>query len=262
MKRLAACALVVAFVLAASPRAARADETEACVAAYEKAQELRIEKRLRAAREQLVVCSQTACPKAARDDCAQWLGEIDLTLPSIVVSARRAGRVVPARVFVDGAEIAGEAAARPIQVDPGAHTVRVEPADGIGGEARVELEAGDVARAVAIDLPAPPASPALPPPTAPARSTIPTGAWIAGAVGAVALGGFAYFGLSGRSKSLDLQDTCYPRCADADVRSANAKLLVADVSLGVAIVAVGVAVWLYVTNHDPPRTARTLGWSF
>ena len=69
-------------------------------------------------------------------------------------------------------------------------------------------------------------------------------------VGAVALGSFAFFAVTGKSDENDLRDRCSPNCPESDVDSVRTKYLVADISLGVGIASLGAATFLFVTSND------------
>jgi hypothetical protein len=73
--------------MAAAPSLARADDVDVCIAAAEKAQELRLDGKLEAARDNLVVCSRAECPAAIRTDCTQWLSEVSGTMAKAAASA-------------------------------------------------------------------------------------------------------------------------------------------------------------------------------
>ena len=64
----------------AIPRLARANEKQACVAAYEETQALRKQGKLRLASERVLACARNACPAFVKSDCAAWLGEIEASL--------------------------------------------------------------------------------------------------------------------------------------------------------------------------------------
>src|SRR4051812_24891653 len=97
-------AVAIAAAMTAGAGAAGATPTEACVAASERAQELRNAGKLSAAREALVTCSEADCPKIVQTDCTRWMGEILAALPSVVPAAKdSAGRdLVEARFSIDG----------------------------------------------------------------------------------------------------------------------------------------------------------------
>ena len=108
------------------------DEKQQCATAYEHAQELRLARRLREARTQLLVCSRPSCPKAAFDDCAAWLDEVQAAMPSAVVRVLDAGGapIADATLMVDGAPWDGASRGASMTLDPGRHTVRVEAPGG------------------------------------------------------------------------------------------------------------------------------------
>src|SRR4051812_16562109 len=101
-----AMATVAAGVTIVAPAAA--DEKAICVAASEKAQQLRSTGKLVEAREQLKVCGRRECPKLIQQDCTQWTSEVLATLPSAVPAAKdRKGRdIVDVRLTVDGKVVA------------------------------------------------------------------------------------------------------------------------------------------------------------
>jgi hypothetical protein len=80
----------------------------------------------------------------------------------------------------------------------------------------------------------------------------PIAAFVVGGIGVVALGSFAYFGLTGKKDVSDMRDSCgiTHSCAQSDVDAAKTKLLVADISLAVGVVALGVATYLFITHNS------------
>ena len=248
---------LLAFALALSPAIARADDVEQCARAYEHGQELRLARRLSEAREQFLVCARPTCPKAARADCTRWLGEVEATLPAIVVRATR-----DARVLVDGKLAAEHADARPIALDPGKHVVRVEPAGCAPHEKEVTLTSGTVD--VSFDVCGEArASVEAPAPVHYARRP-PLATYVLGGVGLAALASFVAFGAVGVADANHLRDTCYPHCDPGAVDSANAELAVADASLGVAVACAAAAliVWLVAPKLVPQRALGAVGWRF
>ncbi|WP_437581526.1 hypothetical protein [Sorangium sp. So ce887] len=185
-----ALALAVAAALALTGARARAEpHKRACAAAYERAQGLRRDGKLLAAREALIACSQPTCPAAAVADCGPWLAEVEKSLPTVVIAARDAhGRErLDVRVLVDGRLLAAALDGKALPVDPGPHTFRYQPAWGPAVEERVLIREGEKNRALTVALgassagapasPPPPAAsppaaspPAVPPPASPAAS--------------------------------------------------------------------------------------------
>lgn len=231
----------------------RADDREVCAAAAEQAQQLRDEGKFRKGREQMITCSRDVCPAPIKRDCLQWLAELDKNAPSVVVGARRGDKdVTDVTVKLDGEVVAARLDGKPIPVDPGEHTFTFEH-QGQTIEEKVLIRTGEKNRPLNVKLegaaaPPPPPGETTPPPSddrGSGGSLVP--ALIVGGVGVVALGSFAFFGITGKSAVDDLQ-TCKPRCAESDVDSARTKLIVADISLGVGVVALGVATYMILTR--------------
>ncbi|XXY50055.1 hypothetical protein WME91_02750 [Sorangium sp. So ce269] len=154
----AALALFLAAALSLAGADARAQPSKrACAAAYERAQGLRRDGKLIAAREALIACSQPTCPAAAVADCGPWLAEVEKSLPSVVIAARDAGgrERLDVRVLVDGRLLAAALDGKALPVDPGPHTFRYEPAGGPAVEERVLIREGEKNRAITVILGAP-----------------------------------------------------------------------------------------------------------
>jgi len=90
---------LVALVLLV-PSTVMASNKEICVAAHELYQLFSLQHQTIEAREQLVICSDPVCPGLVREDCSQWLVEMDKKLVS--VSARPpAATALPPRATQD-----------------------------------------------------------------------------------------------------------------------------------------------------------------
>jgi hypothetical protein len=232
--------LALASCLAGRP--ARAEN--ACVDAYEQAQELRLGKHLARARDKLRICADRACPAATKKDCGAWLKEVEQSLPTLVVVARDpdGADLAGAWVLFDGAPAPPpEGGAMPI--DPGKHQVRCELEGRAPQALEVTIQEGEKARLLAC---------VLPPETPPVRSRVPVGAVVAGGLGVVALGLWAGYGIRGIEDRAHLSHTCYPRCMPAAVDSVRNELHVADGALGVGIAALGVATVLFFVHRSRP----------
>ncbi|WP_438011704.1 hypothetical protein WME89_25535 [Sorangium sp. So ce321] len=176
-----ALALCLAAALSLAGIDARAQPSKrACAAAYERAQGLRRDGKLIAAREALIACSQPTCPAAAVADCGPWLAEVEKSLPSVVIAARDAGgrERLDVRVLVDGRLLAATLDGKALPVDPGPHTFRYEPAGGPAVEERVLIREGEKNRAITVILGSPPAGapPSPRPIVAPAAPGVPPSA--------------------------------------------------------------------------------------
>ena len=263
-------AVAVVLSLTASSLPAFAQDKEACVASSESAQKLRSQKKLKAARKEILKCAQDACPAVVKKDCVTWLAEVDDSMPTVILSAKDgAGNdVTDVRVLIDGEPLTEKLEGSPVAVDPGLHTFRFEPLGAktpgiVPVESKILVRETEKNRVVSVTLGEKPKvadkPPENPPPssklpdTAPGARTIPTGTYVFGAVALASFVGFAYFGLSGRADRDNLQDTCAPYCNKADEKPAKTKLLLADISLGVGIVSVGIATVLFVTAPTEPK---------
>ncbi len=254
------CASLGAGATWAAP--ARAADKQTCIAAAESGQRLRKDHKLVLAREQLLVCSAQECPPLVSGDCTQWLGEVERSLASVVVRPRDPDghEIAEVKVIADG-QVRVEGSTRtPVVLDPGAHSFRYESPGFSPVTEQVELREGERNRVLAPVLQPVPSSPApagpvngstAPPEPQPSSGGIPVAAWAIGGVGVVALGSFAYFGISGHSDQNNLEQgpgKCAPNCTDAQVSPIRTKFIVADVSLAVGVVALGVATYLIFTH--------------
>jgi len=262
--RLVAVATCLSLILSSVPSFAL--DKEQCVAASESAQKLRTQKKLRAARKELITCAQEACPAIVKKDCLTWVAEVEESLPTVVISAKDASgnELTDVRVSVDGEQLADKLDGTAIAVDPGMHTFRYETAGAAPVESKVLVHEAERNRTLTVTIgnkPAPPPSPPSPvapqpqPPvdTGERSSSIPTGAWVFGAVSLVSFAGFAYFGLSGRADKQKLIEECAPYCNKDDEQPARTKFILADVSLGVGIVSLGVATVFLLTGKNEPK---------
>jgi hypothetical protein len=264
----------LALALLALPGAARAEETESahgtegepdvktqCASAYELSQEKRKAEELILAREQLKICIRDVCPTFVRDACTEWLAEVEASLPTVVLAARRGDQdLVDVRVAVDGKPIADKLTGTAIPLDPGVHVFRFELEGAPPIEQRVVVRVSEKNRRVAVlfdmeegdDVAENPYRDA----NAEAGAEIlnkRTASYALAGLGAAALGSFAFFALTGKSDENDLRDRCSPHCPESDVDSVRTKYLVADISLGVGVASLGAATWLFVTSMNERR---------
>ena len=117
-------ALVGAAVLVGQA-AASAAGADTCFDAYEKAQRLRKDGRLRAAQEQLLVCGAKGCPAFVVKDCTDWSRELERMQPTVVFSAGdgRGHDLTDVSVFVDDDKVAAVLDGRGLRLDPGRHLI-------------------------------------------------------------------------------------------------------------------------------------------
>jgi hypothetical protein len=282
-RRRVRCALLLATAASiASPAPAVAANTrETCFNAYERAQRLRLDHRLLASREQLRLCLDTACPTFVKNDCGKWLGEVEASIPAVLLvkqgdqKGRTENRLA---VFVDGERVAEPVDGRAIPVDPGPHDVRYE-LDGRFVDTHVSVPEGQKQFPLTIDLrelappPAPVTAPELapwpeaadtshtkPPSSPPWFARWPWPTYASGALAVTGLAIFAGFGIAGKSAT-----ACAPSCTHSQVDKIRTDYTVADVSLGAAIAAGAAALYFVLTAKPEARNggatqARTAEW--
>jgi hypothetical protein len=115
--------LVISPIAGADP-----PSKQQCVSANSNAQTLQRAGKLRAAREQLLVCAVQACPEAVRDDCTQRATDVDAAMPTIVFEVKDAAGndVAEVKVTLDGATLAERLDGSAIAIDPGEHKLAFE----------------------------------------------------------------------------------------------------------------------------------------
>jgi hypothetical protein len=231
--------------LASTGRVAHAGDKEQCIEASERGQALSIAHHPVAARPEFVTCARTVCPALILKDCADELATVELSIATVVVSARDTeGHQLPdTRVWLDGAPWADALTGRAVAVDPGEHRFRFEHAGRPPIEQSVIVAEGARLHPVNVVFEAPPH------PLAP----VPIAAYVLGGVGVVALGLTAYFGVSALTQHNSL--LAHPsQVTQSDIDAVNTKRVLSDVSLGVGLLSLGAATWLILSR---PRVGRS-----
>lgn len=280
-------ALLLAMVAFGYADVARADVQAECVSAYDQTQALRKQGNLVEARQRALACSQPTCPGVVSKDCAQWLGEIDASLPTVVFSAELDGNDTAAvRVLLDGKPITDRLDGKAVSIDPGEHSVRFEMAGADPIEQTVVIAQGQKDRSIraafkskkaassapspaSAPVPSPPADTAMPlaeaPPDAPAGG-VPAWAWVIGGVGVASAGvgvGLLVASVLGQS---EITDHCGKSPAEPGYDAGQCQTLGSDNDLkqglaggfgGVGVVAIVVAIVGIATapSSDPPAAA-------
>jgi hypothetical protein len=272
LRHVALLTLASALSTIASP-AAEAQTTNApvsklaCVQASDKAQQLRVAGKLLAAREALHTCIQDGCPGVVREACSQWLGEVQASLPSIVIGAKDSdGKdLLDLKVSIDGTLVTEHLGGLAVPIDPGRHKMRYEKADGAVLEEEILVGEGSKNRGVSVVFPGPGtaagvtalpvgASTAQGPKTASSFNTA-MGSGFA-LVGAGVLGTALYLDLSATSDINALKaSNCAPNCSKTRVAADELDYDLAGVGVGLGIVAVGVAVYVFVAHPFGTRAA-------
>ena len=192
-------AATLALVL---PAYASEPTTDECLAANERSITLRREFKLIAARKELVICAQSSCPAAIRDECSARVDEVSPAIPTVVFKAKDADGhdLTAVRIFVNGEPFADRLDGRPIAIDPGPHTFRFESKGGQLIEKKLVIIQGEKARHERIAFSRPATAPSHTLTERKARVPFPTIGIAAGGLGVVALGVGCVFGLRAKSQ--------------------------------------------------------------
>src|SRR5262245_15002979 len=120
--------LFIAFAILASSSVALADtlSKEACVDAHSRGQDARDQGKITLARKLFLTCAQSGCPAAVQGDCARFADDLSNLQPTVNFVARDSnGNDLPnTTVYVDGMLVATQIDGKPIDIDPGNHTVK------------------------------------------------------------------------------------------------------------------------------------------
>jgi hypothetical protein len=249
----------------------------ACVQASDKAQQLRVAGKLVAARSTLQTCVLDACPAVVREACSQWMGEVNASLPSIVIGAKDAdGKdILDIKVLIDGEPVTEILGGRAIPIDPGRHKMHYEKTDGTVVEEDILVGEGTKNRAVSVMFPGASkpagavAAVAPPSDTHKGASTANTavGATLA-VVGAGALATALALDLVTNSNVNAAKNGCGKNasCNSSTVSGYELDYDLAGVALGVGVVAVGLATYIFIAHPlgtvaaDPARAQAARPW--
>ncbi|MEO7112860.1 MAG: hypothetical protein ABI183_20625 [Polyangiaceae bacterium] len=244
-----------------------AGEGNVCTTSYEKAQYLRRDKKLRAARKELLTCSQTTCAAAIVSDCTQWMSEVDKIIPSVVFDVRdtKGQSIADAKVSMDGEVLQTKLDGTAIQVDPGNHTFHFDLADGTSGDQQMLVLEGEKARVITYTITGVAAGtgngqttqPPQNPPNQPSSGGSKTLAYVVGGVGVASLAVGIIFGAMGSSQASSDKASggCAPKCGDDEVSSIKTKLIMSDIFIPVGIVGIGAGVVLYLVSGNGHASA-------
>jgi hypothetical protein len=196
-------------------------------------------------------------------------------IPSVVFEVRLDGNPnLTATVIADGNRVREWTRGESLRLDPGEHQFRFELADHQPIIQNVMLAEGMRYRIVSVEFVTPkPAAPTVvtpvapPPPVAsssapqaPRERPTPVIVYPLLGVGAVGLGGFALFGLMGKSKQSDLESSCKPNCTNSDLKPMKTSYLVGDISLGVGVASLVAASIFYLGRQEKPPST-TVGFA-
>jgi hypothetical protein len=117
-------ALSVALGTTAHPAFAAGPNLPQCLSANESAIKLRVEHKLRQARDQSLVCAAASCPGEVRDACEKRAAAIGSAIPTIVFDVKDASGsdLSGVAITMDGEVLVTHLDGTAIAVDPGEHT--------------------------------------------------------------------------------------------------------------------------------------------
>jgi hypothetical protein len=246
--------LATFYVLGIVSTAALGDEKNDCINAAESGQRLRSAGKLMEARAEFAICARPTCPAIVQGDCVKWATGVAANIPSIAVRARdeRGADIPGARVVVDGVERATQLDGKPIELDPGAHTVTLERPGSVSVSTSVVSVTGEQNRLVTVELPSAVTS-AEQRPLGPARS-VPRLAYVLGGVGLAGLATFGVFAALGESQFQSDLNSCAHSgatgCSNSEVQSVRTKMLAADISLGAGILSLAAATYVFLSRPN------------
>jgi hypothetical protein len=236
---------------ASTPQAQAEDEKTACASSYENAQTLNRKAELLSARDAMRACAREVCPSFIKNDCIQWLADVEKNIPSVVLSAQVDGKDVhDVSVEMDGRPYVDSLEGHAAEVNPGRHTflfkykkVPTQPTQ----EVVAVVVEGQKNRPVQSTYTTPP------PPPDEIHRPVPTSVYLLLGTGVLAMGSFATFSALGLSKRNDLANTssttgCSPFCSDSQVKPVKTDFLVGDISLAAGVVALGTAAIVFLAR--------------
>lgn len=252
-----------------------ADTKAECLDASGRAQRLKLDGKLRAARDAFLQCSRDECPAVVRQDCDTWLGEVTAGLPTVVVTARDdAGHdLFDVSVTVDGEAFADHPDGKSRAVDPGERSFVFTRGE-VTKSVRVAIRQGEKDRIVEAIFPAPRPTPGAEKPeakpqgkpVAPQPTAAPEGSGGARkglgiglvSVGAIGVGTSIALFLAANGEVFDLRDTCgvARTCTDDQLSSVTTLRTVGGIALGVSAAALVAGAVVLFTAPSAPRTAQ------
>lgn len=275
--------LLIAFAIVASSSLAYADtlSKEACVDAHSRGQDARDQGKITLARKLFLTCAQSGCPAAVQGDCARFADDLSNLQPTVNFVARDGnGNDLPnTSVYVDGMLVATSIDGRPVDIDPGNHTVKFSNA-GKDEVVTVVIGSGEKGRVVqarfgtATVLPVTSGEASLtttaPKPKGP-TVTHPKGSLavaIGGGVVAVAGGALAFYGKSQIPSQCELSShECAAPPGDPvfdDASSAASTMNLGIIAAGVGVAAMaGGLVWYFAgaqTIKESPTQQAVAPW--
>ncbi len=249
--------LAVLSLLVCAPARAAAPSTSECLAASEASIKAGNEHKLRAERQELIVCASSTCPTEVRRECTRRVDEVNAAIPTLVFEAKDgAGTdLSDVKVSMDGEVLAEHLDGSALSVDPGEHTFTFETSGQPTVQKQLVVREADKERHEAVQFGTPSAAEQAAPDqvktggSGGGLSTQKIVAIVVGGVGVAGLGVGGAFGAIAISKKNHANDICPNECADSagtqawsDAKAAGNISTIAFIAGGVAL-AGGVVLW-------------------
>jgi hypothetical protein len=229
-----------------------------CASAYEQGQEQRKSGQLISARSTLQMCARDECPDFIRSDCANWYGEVQSEVPTLVFAARSQGRdLSDVRVSVEGRVLSTRVDGQVVELDPGEYDFAFRAPEMRELRQHFVVARGERNRLIQVELEplAATRAPAAAPAAARQQRSLLLPGLFAG-IGAVGVVGFAGLGSWGHTQENELEGSCSPHCSDARVSEVRTKYLLADVSLGVGVASLALGAYFFFSQGSGDAQAR------
>lgn len=265
-------ALVVGLMSARTADAAPTTK-RACFEASQSGQLLERSGKLHDAQAQFLVCASSACPEVVATDCTQHIESIRQAQPSLVFEVKdpSGADLTAVRVLIDGALLAEHLDGRPLEMDPGPHTFRLEVAGQEAVERPLLIRAGDKARHEAVVIGHAASAPVVavvPPPAdshASSHAGLRVASYVAGGFGVVGLGVGIGVGAAASSEWSRAKSECGSGCsstspAQSTKATASGEALGSTVGFvaGGAALATGVVLFLLSRGHTEPSQGTAI----
>jgi hypothetical protein len=229
-----------------------------CANAYEQGQVQRKSGQLISARSTLQMCARDECPDFIRSDCANWYGEVQNEVPTLVFAARSQGRdLSDVRVSVGDRVLSARSDGQVVELDPGEYDFDFLAPGTRALRQHFVIARGERNRLIQVELEPVAASraPGTAPVVARAERSLLLPGLFAG-IGAVGVAGFAGLGAWGHSQENELEGSCSPHCSEARVSEVRTKYLLADVSLGVGVASLALGAYFFFSQGSGDAQAR------
>lgn len=227
---------------ASSTASLRKPTTRACTDAHSDGQLKKERGKLLEAKEAFVLCADSACPPQVSAECEAMLSELLPNIPSILLTVRAEGRdVVHATIALDN-KLLSEIPTRPLQLNPGTHTIRVTARGFLDATEQIVLRTREQERVVAFSLKRV-ASPASGDATAP-----PVASWVVGAAGLTILTAGAATAGIGLSLVGDLEQCKSQGCPSSQINEAKRTVGASNILLGLGAGTVAAAAIIWVVH--------------